>query len=323
MKNNMQLSLGFLGRHASNVLPVGVLVGLFVPYLADSFQPLLIPALFVPLTLSLVRIETCQLRRSLLRWHWLALLTVWILILRPAAVWVILQFFTLPEPIAKAVLITAAAPPVTACAAIAIFLGVDAAIVVVVTIATMLLVPLSLPPMVYYLVHLQIKTELWQLSLHLALFIFAAFFVAVLIKKCMGQSRIQQNAAIFDGASVIFIGIFIIGIMHGVTDKFMQQPWYVLQIFVVSTLLVLGLYVFATVLFWRLGPGTAMAIGLVSGNCNMGLMYLILMDQASLDLLIFFAIGQIPMYFLPSLLAPLINRLLVQGALCSTLHDGR
>lgn len=320
MKNNMQFALGLLGRHASSALPLGVLVGLFVPYLADSFQPLLIPALFVPLTLSLVRIETYQLRSSLLRWHWVALLSVWILILRPAAVWAILQFFTLPEPIVKAVLITAAAPPVTACAAIAIFLGVDAAMVVVVTIATMLLVPLSLPPMVYYLVDLQIKTALWQLSLHLALFIFAAFFVAALIKKCMGQSRIHRNAAILDGVSVIFIGIFIIAIMHGVTDKFMQQPWYVLQIFVVSTLLVLGSYVIATVLFWRLGPGTAMAIGLVSGNCNMGLMYLILVDQATLDVLIFFAIGQIPMYFLPSLLAPLINRLLVRTAPCRTPH---
>jgi bile acid:Na+ symporter, BASS family len=320
MENNMQFILGFLGRHTSMVLPLGVLVGLFVPCLADSFQPLLIPALFVPLTLSLVRIETSQLRRSLLRWHWVALLSFWILILRPVAVWAMLQFFPLPAPIVKAVLITAAAPPVTACAAIAIFLGVDAAIVVAVTVATMLLVPLSLPPMVYWLVDLQIKTELWQLSLHLALFIFAAFIVAALIKKSVGQSRIHQNAAILDGTSVVFIGIFIIGIMHGVTDKFMQQPWYVLQLFVVSTLLVVGLYVFATVLFWRLGPGTAMAIGLVSGNCNMGLMYLILVDQATLDVLIFFAIGQIPMYFLPSLLAPLIKRLLVRGNLCRTPH---
>ncbi len=39
---------------------------------------------------------------------------------------------------------------------------------VVVTIATMLLVPLSLPPMVYYLAELQIKADIWQVSLRLA-----------------------------------------------------------------------------------------------------------------------------------------------------------
>ena len=74
-------------------------------------------------------------------------------------------------------------------------------------------------------------------------------------------------------------------------------------------MLVLGLYLAATALFWRLGPHTAMAVGLVSGNCNMGLMYLVLADQAALDLLVFFAIGQIPMFFLPALLAPLVARL--------------
>jgi BASS family bile acid:Na+ symporter len=312
MKNNVQFIVDFIGRHASNVLPLGVLVGLFFPHLAKSFQPFLVPALLVPLTLSLVRIETQQLRRSLTRWNWVALLAAWILILRPVTVWLILQPFTLPESIVTATLVTAAAPPVTACAAIAIFLGVDAAIVVVVTIATMLLVPFSLPPMVYYLAELQIEAELWQVSLRLAGFIIAAFSIAALIKKWMGQSRIHRYASTLDGISVIFIGIFIVGIMHGVTDLFVQQPWYVFQVAVVSTLLVLGLYIIATLLFWRLGPSTAMAIGLVSGNCNMGLMYLILVDQATMELLIFFAIGQIPMYFLPSLLAPLIKRILAR-----------
>jgi BASS family bile acid:Na+ symporter len=312
MQNNMRFALGFIGRHAPSVLPLGVLLGLFVPLLSNSFQSLLLPALFVSLTLSLVRIETKIFRGSVLHWRWIVVLSVWILILRPLAVWLILQLFTLPESLVKAVVITAAAPPVTACAAIAIFLGIDAAIVVAVTVTTMFLVPISLPPVVFYLVGLQIEAELWQVSLRLALFIFLAFFAAALIKNLMGQTSVQKNAATLDGISVIFIGIFVIGVMHGVTHNFMQQPWYVFQTFLVSSLLVFGLYIMATLLFWRLGPRTALAIGLVSGNCNMGLMYLILMDQVNLELLIFFAIGQIPMYFLPSLMTPLIKRILAR-----------
>lgn len=304
--------LSFIGRHASKVLPMGVVVGLAFPFWASILQPLLVPALMVPLTLSLVRIETGQLATSVKRWHWIAVLCGWILILRPVAVWLVLQFFTLPDAIEKATIIAAAAPPVTACAAIAIFLGVDAAIAVVITVATMLLVPLSLPPMVYYLAELQIKADIWHVSLRLAGFIFSAFIIAALIKKWMGQPRIYRNAATLDGISVIFIGIFIIAIMHGVTDKAIQQPWFVFQTFLVSTLLVFSLYIISALLFWRLGPSTAMAIGLVCGNCNLGLMYLILVDQATLDLLIFFAIGQIPMYFLPPFLSPLIKRFLVR-----------
>ncbi len=316
MKYNMQSTFDILGRHASSILPIGVMVGILAPGLAESLQPLLAPALLVPLTLSLVRIGTPQLRSSLLRWRWLVLLSIWILILRPVAVWLFLQPVTLPDALVQATLLAAAAPPVTACAAIAIFLEIDAALAVMVTIATMLMVPLSLPPMMYYLADLQIKADLWQVSLRLASFIFTAFLLAAVIKKWLGPTRVHRNAATLDGISVIFIGLFIIGIMHGVTDKFFQQPWYVFQTFMVSTLLVLGLYIIATFMFWRLGPRTAMAIGLVSGNCNMGLMYIIMVDQATLDLLIFFAIGQIPMYFLPSLLAPMINRLLIRRSSC-------
>ncbi len=301
--------LDFTGKHASNVLPVGIVLGLLLPPLATALRPLLVPALFIPLTLSLVRIETRQLHQHLKSWRLIAFLSLWILALRPVVVWLILNVLSLPEPIAKATLFTAAAPPVTACAAIAIFLGIDAAIVVVLTIATMLLVPLSLPPVVYYLADLHIETEISLISLRLACFIFAAFIAAWVIKKWIGRERLQQNKSILDGVSVISIGIFIIGIMHGVTDIIVERPGYVLLILVVSSLLLLGLYLFTTLLFWRLGPSTALGIGLASGNGNMGLMYLILVDQASLDLLVFFAIGQIPMYFLPSLLGPLIHRL--------------
>jgi BASS family bile acid:Na+ symporter len=97
--------------------------------------------------------------------------------------------------------------------------------------------------------------------------------------------------------------------MRGLTDLAIRNPWFVFQTFATSTLLVFGLYVVAAVLFWRLGSRSAMAVGLVSGNCNMGMMYLVLADQATLDLLIFFAVGQIPMFFLPALLAPLVARI--------------
>lgn len=309
MFNSISASLGFLGKHASKVLPAGIVFGLLLPPLATALRPLLVPALFIPLTLSLVRIRTQQLQQSVGNWRLIGLLSLWILAFRPMTVWLALHAMSLPEPIAKAALITAAAPPVTACAAIALFLGIDAAIVVVLTVTTMLLVPLTLPPVVYYLAGLHIEADISLISLRLACFIFAAFIAALILKKWLGQVRIQKNKSMLDGVSVISIGIFIIGIMHGVTDIILARPGFVLLVLLVATLLLLALYLLATLLFWRLGPKTALGIGLASGNGNMGLMYLILVDQANLDLLVFFAIGQIPMYFLPSLLGPLINRL--------------
>ena len=309
LKKTTLTLLSFIGRHASHALPVGVVIGLTMPLLAEWMRPLLIPALLVPLTLSLVRIPLNQIVTSLKRWQGVAIVTIWILLICPVMIWLILGVVSLPDPIAMACLITAAAPPVTACAAIAVFLGLDAAMVVVATVVTMLVVPLTLPPVVLYLAGLDVNIQLWQLSLRLAGFIFAAFGLARIIKKMLGQARIDAQAAVLDGISVLFISVFIIGLMRGVTDLALRQPWFVFQTLAAATLLVLGMYVVSTALFWRLGSSTAMAVGLVSGNCNMGLMYLVLADQATLDLLIFFAIGQIPMYFLPALLAPLVARM--------------
>jgi BASS family bile acid:Na+ symporter len=262
----------------------------------------------VPLTLSLVRIKTTQLVHSTKQWETLLLLCLWLLIICPIIVWLVLSIIDIPEPIAMAAMITAAAPPVTACAAIALFLKLDAAIAVVVTVVTMLFIPLTLPPVVQYLVGLTIEIELWQLSLRLIGFILTAFVLAFIIKKFKSEVKIKEHAPILDGISVIFIGLFTIGVMRGVTELLLKEPEFVLLTLLVSSVLMLSLYILSTIVFWRLGKNTAMAVGLVSGNCNLGLMYLVLADQAPLEVLIFFAIGQIPMYCLPTLLLPIVRR---------------
>ena len=301
--------LVFLGKYASYTLPAGVFLGLAVPSLAAYLKPFLLPALLIPLTMSLVRIETSELIQSFRNWRIIILLIVWVLIVCPVLVWAVLLLFNLPESITMAAIIAAAAPPVTAAAAVAVFLRINAAIAVVITVATMLLVPLTLPLVLKYLVHLDVSVELWVLSLRLSAFIFTAFILATIIKKWLGAARIHQSSSLIDGISVVFIGVFTIGIMNGVADLFQQNPTFVLKTLLVSTLLVLGLYFVSSIVFWRLGASSAMAIGVSSGNCNLGLMYLVLANQAPLELLIFFGIGQIPLYSLPTLLSPLVAKL--------------
>jgi BASS family bile acid:Na+ symporter len=46
----------------------------------------------------------------------------------------------------------------------------------------------------------------------------------------------------------------------------------------------------------------------MTGNCNMGLVLVALAGNAPFDTVMFFALGQIPMYTLPALLMPLYRR---------------
>ena len=51
-------------------------------------------------------------------------------------------------------------------------------------------------------------------------------------------------------------------------------------------------------------------MGLVTGNCNMGLLLAALPRGADPDVALYFAVAQLPMYMLPALVAPLYRRLL-------------
>ena len=299
----------FFGKYASYTLPIGVFIGIAVPQLAAYLKPFLLPVLLIPLTLSLVRIQVDELIASFKNWRLVLLLAVWVLVLCPLIVWFALSFFDLPNAINMAAIIAAAAPPVTACAAIAIFLRINAAIAVVITVVTMLLVPLTLPLILKYLVQLDVRVELWQLSLRLSAFILSAFILAFILKRVLGSARINRSKATLDGISVILVATFTIGVMNGVTELFFQKPHFVLLTLLISSVIVFFLYCLSTLVFWRLGASKAMAVGLCCGNFNLGLMYLVLVHEAPLDLLIFFGIGQIPMYILPTLLSPLVNRL--------------
>lgn len=301
--------LQFMGRHASLALPISVATGLLIAPLSNLLSHILIPALLIPLTLSLVRVEIEALFLSLKQWKPLLLICLWLLIVTPVFFYLAFTLIDSPVAIENASIIAAAAPPVTASAALALFFRFNAAICVVATVITMLLVPITLPALMAYLITVDFDLNLWALSLRLALFILAAFIIALLIKKWMGVERIHQQKFILDGISVFFISLFTIGIMRGAGDFFLEQPTYILQVFFISTIVITLLYSVTCLVFWKLGPSTAMAVALMAGNCNLGLMYLVLAEQASLDLLVYFAIGQIPMYSLPTILTPLIKRL--------------
>jgi len=73
--------------------------------------------------------------------------------------------------------------------------------------------------------------------------------------------------------------------------------------------LALAMIALTALVFLRAGPARALAIGLIAGNRNMGLM-LAATGFAIPDLAwLYFALVQFPIYLLPHLLKPLARRL--------------
>ncbi|WP_282606475.1 hypothetical protein [Pelagibius sp. Alg239-R121] len=299
-----------LGRHATQVLFVGVFIGLALPSLASLFRPLLAPAVIILLFAALLRVNWAAMAAYFRQPGVTGLLTIWLLLVSPILTWLLLDFFPIPESLSAAVVLMAAAPPILGSASIAMILGLDGALVVVGALLATLLTPLTVPPLALQLLGIQLDIGLGAFMGRLGLVVAIAFAGALIVRRFISPEALAARAQLLDGIVVTVMLIFAIAIMAGVTDAIFERPetvalWTVAAFVANPVLQLLGIAAFS----W-LGLRKALSIGLLSGNCNMGLLLAALPAEKDADVLLFFAIAQLPMYMLPVLMVPFYRRLL-------------
>lgn len=300
----------FLGQHATLFLAGGVLLGLLAPPLAALARPMLIPGLLIPLVIALVRLDWSALAAYARRPGLVALITAGLLLGSPVLMWLALKAFSLPPALAQGLTLMAAASPIVSCAAISLILGLDAALAVVVIVATTALIPFSLPIVALWLLGLQIDIDLPTFMLRLVLMVGGAFAAALALRRMVPRQKLEANARMLDGASVATLVMFALAIMDGVTAVALSRPGYVVLVTLSAFCANMLLQCLGTLAALRLGMRSAITVGLMTGNCNMGLVMVALADKADFDVIVFFAMAQIPMYMLPALLGPVYRRLL-------------
>jgi BASS family bile acid:Na+ symporter len=301
-------ALDYVGRHGALFLAGGVLLGLAAPPLAAAARPLLVPALLVPLTIALLRLDWRRLsdyaRRPLL----VAVVTAWLLGASPVLMWLAVRGLSLPPALEQAIVLMTASSPVTMCATVSLLVGLDAALAVVVIVATTAAVPLTLPAVALPLLGLELEIDLATFMLRLGWMVGAAFAVALVARRLAGPGRLARSARALDALAVLSLLVFAVAIMDGVTAAFLARPGYVLGTLAAAFVANLVLQAAGTLAFLRLGLRQALTIGLMTGNSNMGLVLVALAGEAPFDTVMFFALGQIPMYTLPALLMPVYRK---------------
>jgi BASS family bile acid:Na+ symporter len=291
------------------VLFVGVFLGLALPSLATLARPLLAPAVAVLLTATLVRIDW-QMMLGYLRRPWLAVvITVWLLLGAPLLMAAALAFLPLPGALATALVLMAAAPPILSAAPIAMILGLDGALALVAALAATLLTPLTVPPLALALLGLELDIGVVEFMTRLSLVVAAAFAAALVIRRLIGRERLPRVATHLDGLVVAVMLIFAVAIMDGVTATLMTRPMTVALWLAVAFVANPALQVVGTLAFAWLGRRRALTVGLISGNCNMGLLLAAFPPGTDYDVVLYFAVAQLPMYMLPAVLLPLYRRL--------------
>src|SRR5690606_12360177 len=98
---------------------------------------------------------------AVVRRPWLCgLLLAWVLLVSPLVMAVVLLAIPLPEALKTALVLMSAAPPIVGGAAIAMLIGLDGALAVVIALSATLLAPLTLPPLSLLLLGLELEIGL-------------------------------------------------------------------------------------------------------------------------------------------------------------------
>jgi BASS family bile acid:Na+ symporter len=306
-------ALGWLGRRATPVIAVGVFLGLALPPLAGLLRPFLVPSIMLPFVVALLRLDWPSLGRTIRAPLLPASALVWLLFGSPLLVALLLAPLPLPPMLEAAMITTAACAPLMASSALALLLGLDVGLALLTTVLATALVPLTLPPLALHLAGIEVALDGLGLGLRLGLLVGGAFLLAAVIRRVLGLARIERQADVLAGLAVLGLVGFAVGIMDGVPAMALRAPLYVAQSLAAVFLLNIGLQALTWLGARPLGQQRALTMALVAGNNNLGLVIAAMADRAPLELTVYVAMAQLPIYLLPAMQRGLYRRLLAAG----------
>jgi sodium bile acid symporter family protein len=303
-------ALSLVGRHGTLVAAASIFVGLAVPGLAAAFRPYLGEAIIAMLTLAFLRVDPVELRHHFTRPGLIAPATVWAMLIVPAVLGIVFLVFGLDQRMPGLyfmLVLQMSAPGLMSSPALAALLGLDVGL----TLASLIVSTAITPLTASLFTHIYLGTALASplgFGLKLFLIIAGCAVAGAVIRRVTGQNFIETQRERIDGLSVLAMFMFAVAAMDGVTDHFRADPLLVIELTALAFALALAMMAITALVFLRAGRARAFAIGLITGNRNIGLMLtatgFVVPDIAWL----YFALAQFPIYLLPHLLKPLAKQ---------------
>ncbi|MEE2995716.1 MAG: hypothetical protein VX700_01090 [Pseudomonadota bacterium] len=300
-----------IANFATWLMAGALVVGYLAQPVAEYFRPFILHTMIILLAIAMVRLDVEKLRGYIRRPRVLAVIVVVNLIAAPLMMWLLIQPLTIPPDLEQGLFLMAAAPMISSAIAIATILELDAALAVATMVITYAVVPFTLPTLSLWLIGFDLGVSIWEMFTRLSATIAVPAALAFVMRRWVFQRKtLVRNARAIDGLGVIFVVIFCLGIMDGIATFAEGRVDYVVLTLCAAFVANIVMQIFGTVLFLRLGRREALTIGLVTGNTNLGLVMVVLADKASPELIAYFVLGQVPMYFLPVVALPIYRRLI-------------
>ena len=306
-------TLDVIGHRATWVLAIGVFLGIAWQPLAGALSPLLDEFIILNLSLSMMRIEPARFVSYLRRPWVIAAVFVFSMLLLPLLLRAFAEISGMQGALGAGIVFHALTTPIMSAPALCILFGLDAALALVITVLSYALVPFTLPPMALWLLGIELDVSVLELAMRLGTIVGASFVIAVLVRSfAFGRAMITAHASRIDGILVIGMVGVAVSLMSGLTDYAAARPLHTGIVTVAAFATNIVLQVTAAAVFWWLGRRAAVTVALVTGNTNVALVYAAVEQGAPYELLVYFVVGQFPIYVLPLVLVPLYRRIVAQ-----------
>jgi BASS family bile acid:Na+ symporter len=301
----------FLGTYATQIMAANVFVALMVPDFAHVMKPLLGPSIWALLFVAMVRLDWQSVLDHIRQYGLITAALVWMLIGCPIAIYGMMQVTNLPAGIIAAIVLTAASAPLMSVPVVALMIGLNGSLALVLMVLATFLAPITMPVLALELLGLDLQISTLEMMGRMVGLVGSAFLAAMAFRKLAGTDRIMAWWTGFDGLAVIFMGVFVFAIMDGITAVLLAEPYRVLLIIILSFAINGGLQVAGSLVFTSKPRQERYTLGYVCGMRNMGVILVVLPDGVDPDIVLYFALAQFPIYILPALLKPLYGRLLI------------
>ena len=291
------------------LLAASIFAGLFIPPLAAAFRDVITPVVFILMVLVLLRVDPSQVLAYLRRPLLVAALLVWLMIAIPLIVFALTRAIGLEGPLVTGLIIVATGCAATSSPAFARLVGLDGEIAVVVAVLSVLLIPLTAPPLALGLLGIDLAISMTGLMLRLGLVVGVPLLLSIGIRRWAGPARLDHWGRAVDGAVVLMVVFYGFGVMDGVLARMLAEPAFIATGIAMAFGGVLAMNAITALAFAGFGQKIALSAGLLAGNRNMALYLAVLPEATDPGILLFFVLCQFPLFLSPFFLKPLYERI--------------
>jgi BASS family bile acid:Na+ symporter len=200
------------------------------------------------------------------------------------------------------------APAMMSAPSMAALIGVDAALTLACLLCSMVAAPFVAGAITHVFLGQSVISP-FAFAGKLFILIAGSAAAAAVIRRVAGGDRIEARYELLDGLSVIAMFIFAAAAMDGMTAYAVAEPRLVAVLTAVTFALALGTMLVTTLVFLAAGRNRAFAIGVLTGNRNMGVVLAATGFAIPPLAWLYFSLAQFPIYLLPILLKWLAGKL--------------